>query len=307
MHLQIVKNRNKFFIFSGTLVVLSIISLFVWGLKPSIDFTGGALMEVRISAETKISAPELSDKLVKQITSLGEVRVQPIGTDGYLLRTRHLTEEEHQNLLANIALAAGVDKSQVEEKRFETIGPVIGGELRVKAFWAIGIASLLIILYIAYAFRKVSKPVASWKYGLGAVIALLHDLLIVTGCFAVFGHLWGYEIDLLFVSALLTILGFSVHDTIVVYDRTRENLIYNPQKTFEDTVDKAVNETMARSINTSLTVFIVLLSLFILGGVTTKNFVLALLIGVTFGTYSSIFIASTLLIVWYKLQTRLKK
>ena len=304
MHLQIVKNRNKFFIFSGTLMILSIISLCVWGLKPSIDFTGGALMEVRIYGETKISAPELSEKLVKQNSALGEIRVQPVGIDGYLLRTRHLSEAEHQTLLANIATSAGVEKNQVQENRFESIGPVIGGELRVKAFWAIALASLFIILYIAYAFRKVSKPVASWKYGLGAVIAVLHDLLIVTGCFSVFGHFFGFEVDLLFVSALLTVLGFSVHDTIVVYDRTRENLIYNPQKTFEDTVNKATNDTMTRSINTSLTVFIVLLALYVLGGASISNFVLALLIGVVFGTYSSIFVASTLLVVWYQLGRR---
>jgi preprotein translocase subunit SecF len=307
MHLNIVKNRNKYFIFSGILILISIVSLAIWGLKPSIDFSGGALLEVEVKAEQKLAAPELSDKITNAWKDLGEVKVQPLGESSFIIRTKHLSEDEHQNLLAQVASAHGLTKAELEEKRFETIGPVIGQELKTKAIWAIVIASLAIIFYIAYSFRKISKPVASWKYGLGAVLALIHDILIVTGCFSIFGYFLGFEVDLLFISALLTILGFSVHDTIVVYDRTRENLIYNPQKTFEETVDKAINDTMRRSINTSLTVFIVLLSLFLIGGESTKNFVLALMIGVVIGTYSSIFVASTLLVVWYKLGLKIKK
>src|SRR4030042_898886 len=160
----------------------------------------------------------------------------------------------------------------------------------------------MIILYIAYSFRHVSKPVASWKYGVGAVIALFHDILITTGIFSILGHFLGYEIDLLFVSALLTILGFSVHDTIVVYDRTRENLIRSSSKEkFPDIVNKSLNETLVRSINTSLTVIITLLAIYIFGGESIKHFSLALLIGITFGTYSSIFIASALLVTSYNL------
>jgi len=307
MFLQIVKHRNKFFIFSGALVLLSILSLIFWGLKPGIDFTGGSLMEVNLNVADKLTAQELTNKLLEKLPEIGEVRAQPTN-DGFILRTKHLSEDEHQkilNSLKNIHTAGPSAKDIVlEEKRFETVGPMIGKELQSKSIWAIALASLFIIFYIAYAFRKVSKPVASWKYGIGAVIALIHDLLIVTGCFSVIGHFLNYEIDLLFVSALLTILGFSVHDTIVVYDRTRENLIHNPQHTFEETVNKAVNETMRRSINTSLTVFMVLLALYILGGASTKNFVLALMIGVIIGTYSSIFVASTLLVVWQKIGTK---
>ena len=307
MTLQIVKHRNKFFIFSGTLIILSCLSLIVWGLKPGIDFTGGSLMEVNLTGASKVSAHELADKIQTQLPDIGEVRVQPTA-DGFILRTKHLTEDDHQKFL--IALkdihANGPTASKVvlDEKRFESVGPMIGEELKNKSIWAITLASLAIILYIAWSFRKVSKPVASWKYGVGAVIALIHDLVIVTGFFSVLGHFLSYEIDLLFVSALLTILGFSVHDTIVVYDRTRENLIRARENTFEEIVNKAVNETMRRSVNTSLTVFMVLLALYILGGDSTQNFVLALLIGEVFGTYSSIFVASTLLVVWHKIGKR---
>ncbi|HPI67174.1 MAG TPA: protein translocase subunit SecF [bacterium] len=308
MHLAIVKNRNKFFIFSGVLVILSIISIAVWGLNFGIDFTGGSLLEIKINNAELMSASDFSNKITTLMPTLGEVRVQPSSDGGYLIRLKHLSEEEHQQLL-RMATEIFNDQNkdvQIEEKRFESIGPVIGQELKVKAVWAIILAMIMIILYIAYSFRHVSKPVASWKYGVGAVIALFHDIIIVTGIFAALGHFFGYEIDLLFVSALLTILGFSVHDTIVVYDRTRENLIHNPQKTFEDTVDKATNDTITRSINTSLTVFFVLLAMYLLGGDSTRNFVLALLIGVFFGTYSSIFVASTLLVVWHKLGLKKK-
>jgi len=307
MTLQIVKHRNKFFIFSVTLIILSCLSLAVWGLKLGIDFTGGSLMEVNLTGASKVSAQELTDKIQTRLPDIGEARVQPTA-DGFILRTKHLSEDDHQKILTtlkDIHIQGPVaDNIILDEKRFESVGPMIGEELKNKSIWAITLASLAIILYIAWSFRKVSKPVASWKYGVGAVIALIHDLVIVTGFFSVLGHFIGYEIDLLFVSALLTILGFSVHDTIVVYDRTRENLIRARGNTFEETVNKAVNETMRRSVNTSLTVFMVLLALYLLGGSSTQNFVLALLIGVVFGTYSSIFVASTLLVVWHKIGKR---
>lgn len=303
MNLQIVKHRNKFFLFSGTLVVLSILSLFVWGLKLGIDFTGGSFLEVNLNSNNKISAQDLTSKIQEKMPEIGEVRIQPT-ENGFILRTKNLSEDEHQKIINSLKEIHSLNANEpvnIEEKRFESVGPMIGEELKNKSLWALILAGAAIILYIAWSFRKISKPVASWKYGVGAVLALAHDLIIVTGFFVIFGHFLGYEIDLLFISALLTILGFSVHDTIVVYDRTRENLIRNPQKTFEETVNKAVNETMHRSINTSLTVFMVLLALYLIGGGSTKNFVLALLIGVIFGTYSSIFVASTLLVVWQKI------
>ena len=305
MNIRIIQNRNKFFIFSTILVVMSILSLAIWGLKLGIDFTGGSLLEVHVSNDYNLSAQNVSNLIKQKMPDIGEVRVQPT-EDGFLLRMKSLSEEEHQEVLAVLQKSvAKTGRDRLVEKRFESIGPIIGQELKTKALWAIGLSLIVIILFVAIAFRKVSKPVQSWKYGIGAIIALTHDVLIVIGVFSVLGHFFlGFEADILFVTALLTILGYSVNDTIVVYDRTRENLIYNPQQTFEDTINKSVNETVARSINTGLTTLFVLLALYFLGGATIKNFVLALMIGTVIGTYSSIFIASPLLVVWQKLKKR---
>ena len=198
-----------------------------------------------------------------------------------------------------------VGKNAIEEMRFESIGPIVGQELKDKALEAILAVLAAIILYIAWAFRKVSDPVSSWKYGVIAIIALAHDVIIPTGIFVLLGHFMNVELDILFVTALLTILGFSVNDTIVVFDRTRENLARDHHKhDFEFIVNKSVNETIRRSINTSLTTFVVLLSIYLFGGETIKNFILALMIGVVVGTYSSIFLASPLLVVWEKWSRR---
>ena len=189
----------------------------------------------------------------------------------------------------------------IQNTRLDYIGPSISSELKSKAIWALLVAVIGIAVYVAYAFRKVSRPVESWKYGVGAVVALVHDVLITVGIFAVLGHFFNIEIDSAFIAALLTILGFSVHDTIVVYDRTRENLLKSGSgEKFDETVNRSLNETMARSINTSLTVLVTLLAIFIFGGASIKTFTLALLIGITFGTYSSIFVASALIVDWWK-------
>jgi len=299
MNLPIIYKRKVFFIISGILMLASILALSIWGLNLGIDFTGGSLLEVSIQSEQEITASEISQTLTDNFVEIGEIKVQPI-EDGFLIRSRDLSEIEHQKTL-NI-LRSSEKISNLTEKRFESIGPVIGEELKTKAIWAIAVALFIIVIFIAWSFRKISKPVASWKYGIGAIIALVHDILIVTGIFAVLGHYLNFEIGILFVTALLTILGYSVNDSIVVYDRTRENLIYNPQDTFESTVNKSVNETVGRSINTSLTTLLVLLALYVFGGATISQFVLALMIGTLIGSYSSIFIASPLLVVWQKIK-----
>ncbi len=297
--LNIIQNRNKFFIISGVLVILSILSLSIWGLNLGIDFTGGSLLEVQVSSKTDLSGQDVSNLISEKMPDIGEVRAQPTD-DGFLIRMKDLSESEHQQILSVLS-----ENNKIIEKRFESIGPVIGQELKTKALWAVLFALIVIIAFIAYTFRKVSKPVASWKYGIGAIIALAHDVLIVTGIFSALGYFFlGFEADILFITALLTILGYSVNDTIVVYDRTRENLIYNPQTTFEDTVNKSVNDTIRRSINTSITTLLVLLALYFLGGATISNFVLALILGTLVGAYSSIFIASPLLVVWHKLKRK---
>ncbi len=298
--IHFIKYRKVFYIFSGLLTLLSILSIIFWGLKLSIDFTGGSLLEVKITSERNLTTQELGEELKTTLPDFKEIKIQP-SEESYLIRTASLSETEHQQFVEALKQVATKDgkTGSVEEVRFESIGPVIGQELQGKTVIAVVLASIMIVVYVAWAFRKISRPVVSWKYGLGAVIALIHDLLILTGTFSVLGHFWGIEVDILFVTALLTILGYSVNDTIVVYDRTRENLIYAPEKTFEDTVNKSLNQTMGRSINTSVTVLLALFALYFLGGETIRVFVLALIIGVGFGTYSSIFVASSLLVDWY--------
>lgn len=208
---------------------------------------------------------------------------------------------------ATIAKAA--EKVYVSDKSFESIGPAVGSEQRSSAIWAVLIAVLAIILYISWAFRKVSHPISSYKYGIVAAVALLHDLLSVVGVFAILGHFWGIEIEITFVAALLTILGYSVHDTIVVFDRIRENLFRYQSGDFETTVNNCVNETLIRSINTSFTVVLILTVMFFFGGASIQYFILALIVGVISGTYSSIFLASPLLVTWqqFDMKKKLKK
>ena len=288
--LAIIPNRKIFLTVSAVLVFLSAASLALWGLKFGIDFTGGSLWEVEFPAGRPDSAA-ISAALVdyKMDTAL----IQPAGEKGVILRSRDINENTHQAALIELKTLGAV-----EEKRFESIGPTLGKELQRKSVKAVIGVLVLIIVYIAWAFRKVARPVSSWKYGLIAIIALIHDVTIPTGVFAVLGHFGGVEVDALFVTAALTILGFSVHDTIVVFDRIRENLQRRSGEDFSQTVNASVNETLARSINTSLTVLLVLAAIYFLGGRTTQNFALTLIIGIFLGTYSSIFVAGPLLSYW---------
>jgi len=276
-------------------MVIAALALVVFsGLTFGIDFTGGSILEVEYVGVR----PEAS-LLRERINSLpiGEYRLQPTGESGFVIRTKELSESERVGVLELLNVP---EAGEIVEKRFNTVGPVIGEELKQKAYIAIIIVVLAIILFIAFSFRKVSKPVSSWKYGLAAIVALIHDIIIPTGFFVILGHIAGAEIDILFVTALLAILGFSVNDTIIVFDRVRENLSLNQesrnQEPFETTVGRSLNQTFARSINTSFTTLIVLLALYIIGGDATKYFALTLIIGVIAGTYSSIFLASPLLV-----------
>lgn len=298
--IRITQNRIYTYIFSGLLLIASITALSMWGLKWGIDFTGGSLLEV----EFKDSRPTL-EVLHQTVDSLnlGAVNIQPIDDKGALLRLKDIDNDTHTSLITKLNEAGG---GEITEKRFESIGPVIGAELRNRSLWAIGLALFFIVTYIAWAFRKVSQPVASWKFGMTAILALAHDILFTLGVFSALGHFAGVEVDSMFVSALLTILGFSVHDTIVVFDRIRENLFRHVSNDFVTTVNKSVNDTIARSINTSLTTILVLSSLYVFGGDTIKYFALALLVGITIGTYSSIFIASPLLVDWHGLSAKRK-
>lgn len=288
-----VRNRKITYIFSGILMLASFCALIFWGFKPGIDFTGGSLLEV----EYENTRPEIAEleKKVNEL-NLGNVFLQPVEDTGLIVRLKDITQEEHQKLLN----ALTDPKRRLEEKRFDSIGPVIGKELKQKSWLAVSLVVLMIILYIAWAFRKVSRPVSSWKYGVAAVIALIHDVSIPSGLFAVLGHFKGVEIDILFITALLTTLGFSVHDTIVVFDRIRENLKKQIGLSFDDTVEASIRQTITRSIITSTTVIFVLVALLIFGPASTKYFSLTLIVGIVFGTYSSICLASPLLVSWNK-------
>ncbi len=290
----VIKYRKIFYLISGLAVAASLGAILYFGLNIGIDFTGGTLVEVSYPA----TRPDL--EAVRQAANqlnLGSVTVQPTGEDGYILRLKTVSESEKDSLIKAVTLSAG--NIPVEE-RTNSIGPALGSELAQRGLMAIGLVALLIILYIAFVFRHVSKPVSSWKYGLIAIVALLHDIIIPTGIFAYLGAVRGAEVDALFLTALLTILGLSVNDTIVVFDRIRENLQNKVAPHFDDVVGISLKQTFARSINTSLVLILILLSLYFFGGATTRDFALVLVIGMIVGTYSSIFLASPLLVTWQK-------
>jgi len=294
--MKIIKYRKIFYIFSGLLVAASILALVLWQLNFGIDFTGGTIMEINFLAE-RPSNDQIREK-IKDV-DLGSVVLQPTQDKGLILRFKNIDETVHQDILKKLTSEQTPDKV-LEETRFDSIGPAIGQELKVKAYWAIGLSLIAILIYIAWAFRKVSRPVASWKYGLAAILALFHDLLITIGVFSILGHFLNVEVDLAFIAALLTILGYSINDTIVVFDRIRENLKYSSWDDFEQTLDTSVNQTMARSINTTLTTLMPLFALYFIGGATLHWFALALIIGITLGAYSSIFQATPFLLWWIK-------
>ena len=246
--------------------------------------------------EYRFEKPLNKDELRQKI-SQGEIEVSSViesGPGSYIIKAKHAKEEKILAVKENL----GKDFGKVEIMRVESVGPTIGGETTKNAFIAVALAAVMIVIYLAIAFYKVPKPASSWRFGITAVVALLHDVLVVVGLFSILGHFLGVEVDVLFVTALLTVIGFSVHDTIVVFDRIRENLTKHMGKKFIDVANLSVIQTLGRSLNTSLTVVFVLLALLLFGGESIKWFVTALLIGVVSGTYSSIFNATALLVWW---------
>ncbi|MBI2022321.1 protein translocase subunit SecF [Candidatus Daviesbacteria bacterium] len=280
--IKLMKHKLLFFIFSTLIILPGLFYLVTSGLKLGIDFTGGALLEYQFKKEVKI----------EDLQKYGVVN--PAGDKTFIIRTKPLEHESLQELKKELNQKFGA----FEVKREENVGPVIGNELKQKALIAILLACVMIVLYITWAFRKVPKPASSFRFGIAAIIALIHDVLVVVGLFAIFGKFYNVEVDVLFVTALLTIIGFSVHDTIVVFDRIRENLPKYLSKKFEEVADISIAQTLARSLNTSLTVVFVLTALLLFGGESIRWFVVALLVGIVSGTYSSIFNATALLAWW---------
>ena len=291
--MNIIGHRKIFLSFSGILVSASIALILIFGFRPGIDFVGGTMWQIKLATNDQQLTADNLKEFFKTDLEIKDATIFPAENQSFLVRLGHISEEEHQNYLGALKTKFG----DIEELRFDGIGPAVGKELRNRAFWAIALVLLGISLYIAFAFRKVSYPIKSWKYGVITLITLFHDIAIPAGLLSVLGWKWGIEIDTNFVVALLVIMGFSVHDTIVVFDRIRENLLISRTRLdLPVIINSSVNQTFARSVNTSLTLILVLLALFFLGPVTLKYFILAILVGTIFGTYSSIFIASPLLL-----------
>jgi len=285
MQLNFLKYKKVYFLFSGSLVLASVVCLFVFGLNPGIDFTGGSILEL----EYEGSRPSV-EAVKEGLSGLGAVYVQTTEPNGLIIRMKDIDEKTHQEVVKNLSQGY-----QVEERRFESIGPVIGQELKQKTKVLIILALISIVLYVAFAFRKIKKPIHSWQYGIVALIALFHDALIPIGVFSVLGKFYGVQVTIPVVAGLLTVLGYSINNTVVVFDRIRENLIRNVGANFTETVNYSLNQTLTRCLNTSLTTLLVLLAIFFFGGSTLEFFALVLIIGIIAGTYSSIFLAGPIL------------
>lgn len=292
--MQFMGSKKKWwFIISAIVILPGILSLIFWGLNFGIDFKGGTLYEIK-AKKSGVKVEEIKEVL--KPLNLLDLNIISTGSSTFLIKTTPIEKETVDKINATLTQKIG----EIEEVRYENIGPIVGSDLKRKAIWAISLACIGIILYIAWAFRNIPKPQSSFKFGLSAIFALIHDILVVLGVFSIVGHFLGYEVDAYFITALLTVLGFSVHDTIVVFDRIRENLRKLPGIDFETTANESIIQTLGRSINTSLTVILTLLALFLLGGQSIRPFIFALLIGITTGTYSSIFNATPLLVIWQR-------
>lgn len=289
MYLPFIRYRKIFYIISTILMALSIASIFVFGLRFGIEFTGGSLLELEFAASPP-SVQAVREKL--KDLELGEIVVQQMGETGIALKMKASEQDSFQRILIKIGELA---EPKAGSEKFQTISGVIGEELKQKTKIVILLALSAILLYIAFSFRRVQRPIKSYVYGLTSLLALGHDVLIPLGIFAVLGRFWGVEITIPIITAFLTVFGYSINDSVVVFDRVRENILKLKEPTFELTVEKSLNQSLVRSLNTSLTTLVVLLAIFFLGGETLRYFALALILGIGFGTYSSLFLASPLL------------
>jgi len=317
--MQFIARTKTWFTFSIVLTVISIFGFLAFGFNFGLDFTGGTLLEIKFENK-QVEKDKLSSALVEIANNIKtevvkipadtkegvaietEERDIDIGTpvilsagEGFIIRIKHIDETTHAKILQELKTKFGT----LEEIRFTAIGPVIGATLKTKAVTALVVAMIAIVLYIAFAFRKVPKRVSAWRFGLCAVVALMHDAVVTIGFYVFLSKFFGAEIDGLFVTALLTIIGFSVHDTIVVFDRIRENLKYQKrEESLGDIADASLNQTVARSINTSFTALLTLTALALFGSESVFFFAVTLIFGISIGTYSSIFIAAPLLSWW---------
>jgi len=281
---------------SISLVVVSIVAVAVWGLKFGVDFKGGSVMEL----EFKNGRPDV--EAIAKVLNNKDASISPSGANGLIIRTGELTESNHQVILSKVS--AAFPKAGLEEKKFDSVGPIIGNELKSKSITAIILVLIAVMIYIAIVFRKLSRYLSPWSLGGAAIIALMHDVIIPTGVFAWLGHTQGVEISAVFVAAVLTILGFSVSDTVVVFDRVRENLMKGgAAEGLGHVTHRSIMQTLTRSLNTTFATILSLVAIYFFGGESIKYFALALAMGFFFGAYSSIFVASPLM-VWWNTRTR---
>jgi len=288
--MNIVGKRYLFFLISFILIVPGLVGLAIWGLPLSIDFAGGSIVELRFESG---SVPALRD--VRDLYSTyGFTDAEPrsSGSSDLVIRTKHMEDATNAAIIADMEAQFN---TQITMQRFESVGPTIGKEVTNRAIGTIALAAIAIMVYIWFAFRGIKN---AHRYGISAIIAMLHDVAVVFGMQAILSHFLGWEVDSLFLTALLTVISFSVHDSIVVFDRIRENAVHTRRELFETVVNRSIVQTMTRSINTQLTVFLTLLALAVFGGSTIRHFVVILMIGLLSGTYSSIFNASPILVVW---------
>jgi preprotein translocase subunit SecF len=299
--MDIIGRKNWYFGISLLFLIPGIIALFLWGLNLSIDFTGGS----RLTLAFKNNVTDSNVESVSRVLENQQIKIASIEKSKKLIfvRTSPLDSAQNNRFVSRLSK----EFRDVKQQEFETIGPTIGQETTWNALKAVGIASILIVIYITWSFRSVPKPASSFRFGVCAIVALIHDVLVVVGVFAILGHFLNVEVDSLFVTAILTVIGFSVHDTIVVFDRIRENLRRTGSSNFAKTVNESIIQTIGRSVNTSLTVVLVLVALLLFGGESIRWFVVALLIGIISGTYSSIFNAAPLLVLWQEISDKRRK
>lgn len=288
--IQFIKYKNIFLALTAAAVVASVGAIAVYGLAPSIEFTGGSILELQYKGSVPSSAA-IGDA-IKDL-NLKEVSVYTVGSNGISLRTETLSQDTHVKLLEDLKKTG-----EFEEKSFETIGPVVGNEIKSRTQVLVVVSLLAMLVYIAIAFRNVPGPVSSWKYGIASFVILAHDVLIPLGVFAVMGNFYGVQITIPIITALLTVVGYAINNVIVVYDRIRENLTRDRKAQFEDIANRAINQTLSRQINTSLATLLPVFAIYFWGGLTLKYFALALILGIVTGTYSSVFLASQILVVW---------
>jgi len=290
MSIQFIKFRKIFYAFSIIAIILSIASIFIFGLELGIDFTGGSMLEVEFEGERP--SIQIIQEKISEIDS-EKIIVQPVEEKGVILKTKSTSEETYTKAIEKLEELGALKQ---DASQFETIGPVIGNELKNKTKIVVILSLMAIVFYIAFSFRRISKPVNSFAYGFTSLIALCHDVLIPLGIFAFLGKFYGVQITIPVITAFLTVLGYSINNSVVVFDRARENLLRSRETSFGFIINKSLNETLTRSINTSLTTLFVLFAIFFSGGETLKYFSLALILGISFGTYSSMFLVTPLLV-----------